>query len=46
MYSVSPGTLAEKLYPDTIPFKEKKRRYQLLDQLINKNQLAQRPNIV
>ncbi len=46
MYSVRPGTVAAKVHPDKIPFKEKKRRFEILDQMINKDQLAQRPKIV
>ncbi len=34
-YSPRPGTLASKLYPDNVPPEEKKRRWQILDRLIN-----------
>jgi len=34
-YSPRPGTLAAKQYPDDVPLKEKKRRFRILDKLIN-----------
>lgn len=46
MYSPRPGTVSAKIYPDKIPFAEKKRRFEILDKMINKDQLAQRPKIV
>lgn len=46
IYSVRVGTVAAKIYQDTLPYQEKKRRFELLDQLINRDQLAQRPKIV
>lgn len=45
-YSPRPGTAAWRIYPDKIPHAEKKRRWEVLDQLINKSQLDQRPVIV
>lgn len=46
MYSPRPGTLAAKLYADSVPFKEKKRRFNLLDKIINQDKLHERPKIV
>ncbi len=46
MYSPRPGTVSEKIYPDKIPFAEKKRRFEILDKIINKDQLGKRPKIV
>ncbi len=46
MYSVRPGTVAAKIYPDTVPYEVKKRRFEILDKIINKDQLATRPTIV
>lgn len=46
MYSPRPGTVAQKLYADSVPFREKKRRFNLLDEMINKRQLHARPKIV
>jgi len=37
MYSPRPGTLAAKKYCDDVPQKEKKRRFEILDKLINKS---------
>lgn len=44
-YSPRPGTAAEKLYPDDISAKEKKRRWEILDKIINKDNLNKRPVI-
>lgn len=48
MYSPRPGTAAWRMYPDDVPHAEKKRRYDLLDELINKSNLraGQRPVVV
>lgn len=46
MYSPRPGTASSRLYPDTIPHPEKKRRWEILDQIINKDQLKIRPKII
>ncbi len=40
MYSVRPGTVAAKTMKDTIPYEEKKLRWTVLDDMINKNNLA------
>ncbi len=45
-YSPRPGTSGWKLYPDDIPQKEKKRRWEILDQIINKDNLSVRPKVV
>ena len=34
-YSPRPGTAAEKLYQDNVPYPEKKRRWKILEKLIN-----------
>lgn len=46
IYSPRPGTVSAKLYPDDIPFAIKKKRWEILDQLINKDNLQNRPKIV
>lgn len=46
MYSPRPGTAAWRIYPDDIPHKEKKRRWEVLDQIINKDNLSKRPKVV
>ena len=46
MYSPRPGTASWRIYPDDVPHAEKKRRWQVLDELINKRQLADRPTVV
>lgn len=45
-YSPRPGTASWKLYPDMIPQKEKKRRWEILDKIINKDNLIVRPKVV
>ena len=46
MYSPRPGTASWRIYPDDIPFTVKKKRWEILDQVINKNNLNRRPKIV
>ncbi|NLG06732.1 MAG: MiaB/RimO family radical SAM methylthiotransferase [Candidatus Pacebacteria bacterium] len=46
IYSPRPGTAAQQLYPDDIPYAVKKRRWQILDQYINKKNLKSRPKVV
>ena len=46
IYSPRSGTVAAKLWPDDVPHLEKKRRFEILDKLINKDQLNKRPRIV
>lgn len=46
MYSPRPGTAGWRIYPDTISHKEKKRRWEVLDQIINKDNLDQRPIVI
>ncbi|MBU0975039.1 MiaB/RimO family radical SAM methylthiotransferase [Patescibacteria group bacterium] len=46
IYSPRPGTVGWKIYPDNIPHKEKKRRWEILDQIINKDNLSQRPVVI
>lgn len=45
-YSPRPGTAGWKLYADDIPQREKKRRWEILDQIINKDNLSVRPKVV
>jgi len=45
-YSPRPGTAAWRIYADDVPAAEKKRRWEILDELINKSQLRDRPHIV
>jgi tRNA-2-methylthio-N6-dimethylallyladenosine synthase len=42
-YSPRPGTAAWRIYPDDIPPKVKKHRWEILDELINKKNLDRRP---
>ncbi len=42
-YSPRPGTAAWRIYPDDVPPKVKKRRWKILDELINKKNLSRRP---
>ncbi|HSV95291.1 MAG TPA: radical SAM protein, partial [Spirochaetia bacterium] len=44
-YSPRPGTASFKLYPDNISAKIKKQRWEILDQIANKDNLADRPLI-
>ena len=46
MYSPRPGTASWKLYEDDIPHTVKKHRWEVLDQLINKDNLEDRPVVV
>lgn len=46
IYSPRPGTASWRIYPDDIPHKEKKRRWEVLDQIINKDNLSARPIVV
>ncbi len=41
MYSDRPMTAAHKIYADDVPHKEKKRRWSILEELINKTNLRQ-----
>ena len=45
-YSPRPGTAAWRIYEDNISPKEKKRRWEILDKIINKDHLYERPKIV
>lgn len=47
-YSPRPGTASYRIYEDDVPHAEKKRRWEVLDQIINKNTLSQgqRPMVV
>ncbi len=45
-YSPRPSTVAERLYEDDIPHKIKVKRFHILDKLINRNHLDERPKIV
>lgn len=42
-YSPRPGTAAWRIYPDDIPPKVKKHRWEILDELINKKNFDRRP---
>ena len=44
-YSPRPGTAAWRIYADVISPQEKKRRWEILDELINKSQMTERPYI-
>jgi len=45
-YSPRPHTLSSKLYQDTISPQEKKRRWQVLEDLINQPHLIKRPKVI
>lgn len=45
MYSPRPGTAAWRIYPDDIPHQEKKRRWQVLEDIINQPHLQHRPKV-
>lgn len=44
-YSPRPGTASFKLYPDDVPARVKKQRWEILDQIANKDNLKDRPLI-
>lgn len=44
-YSPRPGTASERLYPDDVPAKIKKERWEILDKIANKDNLKNRPLI-
>jgi tRNA-2-methylthio-N6-dimethylallyladenosine synthase len=46
MYSPRPKTLANKIYEDNVPYITKKKRFDILDKIINKDNLLDRPKIV
>lgn len=46
MYSPRPGTASWRIYPDDLPHTVKKQRWQLLDDLVNKQNLHSRPVVV
>ncbi|MBT3250135.1 MAG: MiaB/RimO family radical SAM methylthiotransferase [Candidatus Pacebacteria bacterium] len=46
IYSPRPGTAGWKIYPDNIPHHVKKKRWEILDQIINKDNLQIRPKVV
>lgn len=46
MYSPRPGTASWKLYEDDIPHTVKKKRWEILDKIINKDNLDDRPVVI
>ncbi len=44
-YSPRPGTASQRLFLDDIPAAEKKRRWEILDKIANKDTLRERPHI-
>jgi len=46
MYSPRPGTASWRIYEDDIPHATKKRRWEELDQVINKDNMSTRPYVV
>lgn len=46
IYSPRPGTGSWRMYTDDIPHTIKKERWEILDKIINKDNLGQRPKIV
>lgn len=45
-YSPRPGTAAWRIYEDQVDPQEKKRRWELLDEIINKRNLDKRPQVI
>lgn len=45
-YSPRPGTASWRIYPDNVDPQEKKRRWEILDKLINKDNMSVRPVVV
>jgi len=45
-YSPRPGTASWRLYEDDVPADIKKKRWEILDKIINKDNLAVRPKVV
>jgi tRNA-2-methylthio-N6-dimethylallyladenosine synthase len=45
MYSPRPGTGSYRIYADDVLHHEKKRRWEVLDKMINKDQMSTRPHI-
>jgi len=46
IYSPRPGTASWRMYPDDIPHPVKKKRWEILDQIINKDNLHDRPHVI
>jgi tRNA-2-methylthio-N6-dimethylallyladenosine synthase len=46
MYSPRPGTASWRIYPDDIPHVIKKKRWEVLDKIINKDTMHERPVVV
>lgn len=46
IYSPRPGTAADKFYEDDIPHAVKKKRWNILDKIINKDHIKERPKVV
>jgi tRNA-2-methylthio-N6-dimethylallyladenosine synthase len=46
MYSPRPGTASWRIYTDDVPHAVKKQRWEVLDQIINKDNLDQRPYVI
>jgi len=46
IYSPRPGTASWRMYEDDIPHAVKKRRWEILDELINKRNLGERPHVI
>jgi tRNA-2-methylthio-N6-dimethylallyladenosine synthase len=46
MYSPRPGTVAWRLFPDDLPYTVKKKRWEVLEKLINKKHLPERPKVI
>lgn len=46
MYSPRPGTAAWRIYKDDVPHTVKKKRWEILDGIINKDHLQERPKVM
>ena len=44
-YSPRPGTATWRIYPDDVPHRVKKKRWEILDEMINRKNFGRRPEI-
>ncbi len=46
IYSPRPGTASWRIYEDNVPYPVKKQRWEILDKIINKDNLSNRPKVI
>jgi tRNA-2-methylthio-N6-dimethylallyladenosine synthase len=46
IYSPRPGTASWRIYEDNVPYPVKKQRWEILDKIINKDNLNNRPKVI